>query len=90
MNHFDVNRAICYVFKLILNLNNFQAKLFNKNINELISEIKYRLSSQEEFNKQIEHIYIYRLKKCYESMDIEKQESLKVNYLMININNLVY
>lgn len=51
-------------------------------MNELLCEIKYRLATQDEFNKSIESLYNNRLKKCYESMDIEKQESLKVNYLL--------
>jgi len=50
-------------------------------MNELLCEIKYRLNTQNEFNKSIENHFINRLKKCYELMDIEKQESLKVNYL---------
>lgn len=41
-------------------------------------EIKYRLTSQEHFSNAIESLYMNRLKKCYELMDVEKQESLKV------------
>lgn len=50
-------------------------------MNELLCEIKYRLATQNDFNKSIEELYVNRLKKCYELMKIEKQESLKVNYL---------
>lgn len=44
----------------------------------MLNEIKYRLTTQEAFNKSIESLYVDRLKKCYESMDMEKQETLKV------------
>ncbi|KAL5244371.1 hypothetical protein ACI65C_011781 [Semiaphis heraclei] len=54
-----------------------ETKSYNKNINEVLCEIKYRLTTQETFNKSIENLYINRLKKCYESMDMEKQETLK-------------
>lgn len=47
----------------------------------MLNEIKYRIAIQDEFNKSIESLYSNRLKKCYEAMDIEKQESLNVNYL---------
>lgn len=53
----------------------------------MLCEIKYRLTTQETFNKSIENLYINRLKKCYESMDMEKQETLKVKLLYLNINN---
>ncbi|XP_022161919.1 kinesin-like protein KIF11 [Myzus persicae] len=54
-----------------------ETKSYNKNMNDVLCEIKYRLTTQEAFNKSIENLYINRLKKCYESMDIEKQETLK-------------
>ncbi|XP_026810983.1 kinesin-like protein KIF11-B [Rhopalosiphum maidis] len=54
-----------------------ETKSYNKNINEVLNEIKYRLTTQEAFNKSIENLYVNRLKKCYESMDMEKQETLK-------------
>lgn len=60
----------------------FQTKSYNKNINELFCEIKYRLATQNEFNKKIEDLYNNRLKKCYQLMNIEKQDSLKVSYLI--------
>lgn len=44
-----------------------------------MSELKYRLDTLDEYSKSIENLYVYRLKKCYESMAIEKHESLKVN-----------
>jgi hypothetical protein len=43
-------------------------------------EMKYRLDTLNEYSKSIENLYVNHLKKCYESMDIEKRESLKVNY----------
>jgi len=49
----------------------------------VLCEIKYRLTTQEAFNKSIENLYINRLKKCYESMDMEKQETLKVKILYL-------
>ncbi|XP_025204037.1 kinesin-like protein KIF11 [Melanaphis sacchari] len=54
-----------------------ETKSYNKNINEVLNEIKYRLTTQETLNKSIENLYVNRLKKCYESMDLEKQETLK-------------
>lgn len=57
-------------------------KSYNKNINELLCEIKYRLTTQNKCNKAIEKLYVNSLKKCYEAMNIEKQESLKVKYLI--------
>lgn len=48
-------------------------------MNELLCEIKYRFTTQNELNKSIENLYTNRLKTCYQSMDIEKQDSLKVN-----------
>ncbi|XP_027847145.2 kinesin-like protein KIF11 [Aphis gossypii] len=54
-----------------------ETKSYNKNINDVLNEIKYRLTTQEAFNKSIESLYVNRLKKCYESMDMEKQETLK-------------
>ncbi|KAF0763630.1 kinesin-like protein KIF11 [Aphis craccivora] len=54
-----------------------ETKSYNKNINDVLNEIKYRLTTQEAFNKSIESLYVDRLKKCYESMDMEKQETLK-------------
>lgn len=48
----------------------------------MLNEVKYRLATQEKINKAIEVHYVNRLKKCYESMDIEKQKSLKVCYLI--------
>lgn len=42
-------------------------------------EIKFRLDTLNEYSKSIENLYVNRLKKCYESMDVEKRESLKVN-----------
>jgi len=50
-------------------------------MNEVLCEIKYRLTTQNAFNKSIENHYINRLKKCYESMDMEKQATLKVKLL---------
>lgn len=44
--------------------------------------MKYHMAAQEKINKAIEDHYVNRLKKCYESMDIEKQKSLKVCYLI--------
>lgn len=46
---------------------------------ELMCEIKYRSTVQENLSKSIEGLYVQRLKKCYELMDVEKQESLKVS-----------
>lgn len=45
-----------------------------------MSEMKYRLDKLDEYSKSIENLYVDRLKKCYEAMDMEKHESLKVNY----------
>lgn len=45
----------------------------------MLCEVKYHLATQNEFNKKIEDLYISRLKKCYELLDLEKQESLKVS-----------
>jgi len=53
----------------------------------VLCEIKYRLTTQEAFNKSIENLYINRLKKCYESMDVEKHETLKVKLLLFFKNN---
>jgi len=47
----------------------------------VLLEIKYRLTTQETFNKSIENHYINRSKKCYESLDLEKQKTLEVKLL---------
>lgn len=65
----------------------FQTTSYNKNINDVLCEIKYRLTTQEAFNKSIENHYINRSKKCYESLDMEKQETLKVKLLFFNKSN---
>lgn len=44
----------------------------------MLSEIKYRLSTHDKLTKSIGNLFDKRLKKCYESMNNEKQESLMV------------
>lgn len=44
------------------------------------------MATQNEFNKKIENLYINRLKTCYESLDLEKQKSLKVSSLTSYLN----
>jgi len=55
----------------------------------VLCEIKYRLTTQETFNKSIENHYINRSKKCYESLDLEKQKTLKVKLLYLNKNKYI-
>lgn len=61
-------------------------------MNEILCEVKYRLTTQNEFNKKIEDLYINRLQKCYELLNLEKQESLKVSssILIFKFNSLIH
>ncbi|VVC37337.1 Kinesin motor domain, conserved site,P-loop containing nucleoside triphosphate hydrolase,Kinesin motor [Cinara cedri] len=54
-----------------------EVKSYNNTINGVLCEVKYRLANQSEHSKSIENFYINQLKKCYELLESEKQESLK-------------
>lgn len=56
----------------------------------MLCEVKYRLATQDKHTKSIENLYINQLKKCYEQMESEKQESLKVIYLITIYTSINY
>ncbi|XP_050543316.1 kinesin-like protein KIF11 isoform X2 [Daktulosphaira vitifoliae] len=65
-----------------------ETKLHNKSMNDILNEIKYRFTTQENWNKSIETLYMNHIKKCYQLMKDEKYKSLqKIQNIKDNYTN---